>query len=55
MGTKPLSVEKVGKRGKEQIIGVCDDGSVFIYNWKDDEWSERSPIPGTERDQEERA
>ena len=54
MGTKPQFVEKIGKRGKEQIVVVCDDGSVFIYSWENGEWSEMSPIPGTKRDQEER-
>ena len=54
MGTKPLFVEKIGKRGKERIVVVCDDGSAFVYTWDHAEWSEMSPIPGTERDQEER-
>ena len=54
MGTKPLFVETIGKRGKEQIVVVCDDGSVFISNWDDGDWSEMRPIPGTQREQEGR-
>ncbi len=50
----PMFVEKIGKRGKERIVVVCDNGSVFIYSWKKGEWSEMSPIPGTERDRQER-
>ncbi len=49
----PMFVEKIGKRGKERIVVVCDNGSVFVYSWKKGEWSEMSPIPGTEHDREE--
>jgi hypothetical protein len=45
--TKPLAVVKTGEGESEGLIVVCEDGSAYVYNWRDRSWHELSPIPNT--------
>ena len=45
--TKPLAVLKTGEGEKEGLIVVCEDGSAYVYSWRDRLWHELSPIPNT--------
>jgi len=45
--TKPLAVVKTGEGEAEGLIVVCEDGSAYVYNWRDRHWSEMSAIPNT--------
>ena len=45
--TKPLAVVKTGTGESEGLIVVCEDGSAYVYNWRDRSWHELSPIPNT--------
>ena len=45
--TKPLAVVKTGEGEAEGLIVVCEDGSAYVYNWRDRAWHELSPIPNT--------
>ena len=45
--TKPLAVVKTGEGESEGLIVVCEDGSAYVYNWRDRLWHELSPIPNT--------
>jgi hypothetical protein len=45
--TKPLAVVKTGEGEAEGLIVVCQDGSAYVYNWRDRVWHELSPIPNT--------
>ena len=45
--TKPLAVVKTGEGEAEGLIVVCEDGSAYVYNWRDRIWHELRPIPNT--------
>lgn len=32
------------------LVVVCDDGAVFIYDWNEGEWGEMAPVPGSRRE-----
>lgn len=45
--TKPLAVVKTGEGESEGLVVVCEDGTAYVYNWRDRVWHELSPIPNT--------
>ena len=47
MARKPVAACTHGQGDAECVVVICDDGSSWIYNFDDYEWSEMAPIPGT--------
>jgi hypothetical protein len=45
--TKPLAIVKTGAGEAEGLVVVCEDGSAYVYNWRDRVWHDLSPIPNT--------
>jgi len=45
--TKPLAVVKTGEGEAEGLIAVCEDGSAYVYSWRERHWTEMSAIPNT--------
>ena len=33
--TKPLAVVRTGEGEAEGLVVVCEDGSAYVYNWRD--------------------
>ena len=32
----------------DSVVVICDDGSAWLYVWRDGDWSEMKPVPETE-------
>jgi hypothetical protein len=57
MSRKPLAAVMAGgqigpdgESSSQELIVVCDDGSAFMFNWREGEWTGLKPIPGTDAD-----
>ena len=50
MSRKPVAMHSVpaGKEEKGIPIVVCDDGTSWYYDWKDEVWRKMGIVPGTE-------
>lgn len=47
---KPISIAVGATDNRQVLIAVCDDGSVWEFDYCSQKWAKCDPIPGTEDD-----